>query len=231
MILLGGLLTIVMAASLKRDTEAGSDPPATIDPEKLRLWEVLRELIVHEDALVNQRLTWLFAIHAFIVGGFFIVQADVLKSRLPPWSVSAAEGILATACLCALITSRTTRRTICSAYAQIAFARRAWERKYPEEIWVTLPLDFKARDPYVVVDKWPEVDDHRQRVPDLPNIAGSYKVKKPFITEFIPELLLYLDALLIVTCLAMIGFSHFKPELIYPKAAIDPRPEIHFHLR
>src|SRR5690242_21704775 len=115
-------------------------PFLPVNSEKLKLWEVLRELIVHEDDLVNQRLTWLFAIHAFIVGGFFVVQADVLKSHFPPWSATAAEGVLIAACLCAFITCRTTRLTIGSAYAQIAFARRAWEKKYPEERWLKLEV-------------------------------------------------------------------------------------------
>src|SRR5690349_14187228 len=100
MFLLGGLLTVLMSVRLNERTSGKPvDPSAPIDPLKLKLWEVLRELIVHEDDLVNQRLTWLFAIHAFIVGGFFVVQADVLKSHFPPWSATAAEGVLIAACV------------------------------------------------------------------------------------------------------------------------------------
>lgn len=44
--------------------------------EKRKDWELFRDIIVHEDALVNNRLGWLLTIEGFLLAGVFISGID-----------------------------------------------------------------------------------------------------------------------------------------------------------
>lgn len=47
---------------------------------KLKYWEQLRNAIVHEDNLVNNRLTWLITVEGFLIGGFLAFCASVVSN-------------------------------------------------------------------------------------------------------------------------------------------------------
>ena len=62
--------------------------------KKLKYWEQLRNAIVHEDNLVNHRLTWLLTIEGFLIGGFFVVQSVVLSNKLTIIAIWGIEILL-----------------------------------------------------------------------------------------------------------------------------------------
>ena len=55
---------------------------------------MVRGAIVHEDNLINHRLTWLLVVEGFLLGGFAAVQTSVLSNKLSPWAVGGLEFLL-----------------------------------------------------------------------------------------------------------------------------------------
>ncbi|MBC8164653.1 MAG: hypothetical protein H7Y20_02140 [Bryobacteraceae bacterium] len=234
MLLLGSLIALFLSSRRPQADANVSLPQRPVNPEKLKFWQVLREMIVHEDNLVNQRLTWLFALHAFIVGGFFVVQAEVVKSRIPAWAATGAEALLFMASAAAYRTCELTRQTICSAYVQIAFVRFAWQLKYPEETWQSHLVNLN--DPYNVCESWPKATDENRPAPELPNIAGQFEFQEKgtsqenLKSEDIARHLSWLDKGLMAICVVVALLIHLRPEWIYPTIGEPPRPGIHINI-
>src|SRR4051794_39612203 len=101
--------------------------------EKRKYWEQLRNAIVHEDNLVNHRLTWLLAIEGFLLGGFFLGQSAVLANKLTAGASGGMELLLVMSFLGECWIAYISGSLNAAAYLQIGFIRNSWLRKYPEE--------------------------------------------------------------------------------------------------
>jgi hypothetical protein len=62
---------------------------------KARYWDQVRNAIIHEDNLVNHRLTWLLTVEGFLIGGFALVETTILAGKLSPWPALVTQLILA----------------------------------------------------------------------------------------------------------------------------------------
>lgn len=60
----------------------------------LEQWKQVRELVVHEDNLSNQRLTWLFNSQALLFAAFALIFQALLKKDMAPEDVQAAKAVL-----------------------------------------------------------------------------------------------------------------------------------------
>ena len=66
----------------------------------------MRDVIQHEDDLVDHRLNWLFAGHAALFAGFVTVQADVVADKLVPQYIVVLELALAAMFAAAFVIAR-----------------------------------------------------------------------------------------------------------------------------
>src|SRR5262249_28754325 len=81
-------------------------------PGKKDHWDMVRGAIQHEDELVNHRLTWLFAIHGFLLYGFATAQLAVLNTSATIGSVAFLEILLALVFACAMVLCRVVGFTV-----------------------------------------------------------------------------------------------------------------------
>src|ERR1051325_3635716 len=88
--------------------------------QKRKFWEALRTAIVHEDNLVNHRLTWLLTIEGFLLGGFFLVQNSLLSAKLAIRTVIAIESLLTIIFLGSIWICLISGYLIAAAYQQVA---------------------------------------------------------------------------------------------------------------
>ena len=101
--------------------------------QKRKYWEQLRNAIVHEDNLVNHRLTWTLTIEGFLLTGLFLVQNSVLSNKLSLISICLMEVLLIVVFVGVASICLISGSMIAAAFGQIALIRRAWHEKYPEE--------------------------------------------------------------------------------------------------
>jgi hypothetical protein len=182
--------------------------------QKRKYWEQLRNAIVHEDNLVNHRLTWLLTIEAFLLGGFFLVQSSVLANKLTGGASSGIEVLLVLSFLGACWIAYISGSLNAAAYQQIAFIRNAWLQKYPEERrpiprlprWIrgsgALP-EAARENPYQYEG---ETETPSEKLPEYPPIMGEFRYSYPQSAQRIPFVLLVLNGIAIVACL-VIGLS------------------------
>lgn len=181
--------------------------PITPDAEKGQFWDRCRAAIVHEDSLVNHRITWLLSTQAFLVAGFFAAQAAVLAYKPAPGAVAGIEFLLAWVLLGAAWVCYITGSTIAAAYRQLSLIREAWLRAYgreaghPEEpmpAW--LLTDPRAADTTSVAragQPAPATGDP----PEYPPISGKFRYSFVCGTARIPFVLLAMDIPLVLVCL------------------------------
>lgn len=93
---------------------------------KIHDWELLRNAIMHEDTLVNHRLTWLLTIEGFLIGGFFVMGK-------PGEALSVSAGLTAFIFFFASLVCLVALASMASAHDRITNIIRFWHKKYPEE--------------------------------------------------------------------------------------------------
>jgi hypothetical protein len=190
-------------------------PPAAAesrDERKRKDWELLRAAIVHEDNLVNHRLTWLFTVHGFLIGGFFLVQSAVVAGKLADgFGVVGLEALLTIVFLAGIWICLISGALIAAAYKHIAQIRAVWHGKYPEEKtplrplpgWIfgqdsagTLPEDAAVATP-AAAEGAPAAQ------PDFPPIIGEFRYSYFQNTHRIPLLLMVIDGVIVVACVTI----------------------------
>lgn len=102
----------------------------TAQKEKLAYWEQFRHAIMHEDNLVNHRLTWLLTIEGFLIGGFFVLQNSMLSKHLAALEIVGIEFLLVLILLGAAAVCYISYLMISCAYEQTRNIRELWFDKY-----------------------------------------------------------------------------------------------------
>lgn len=109
--------------------------------QKQKYWEQLRNAIVHEDNLINHRLTWLLTSEWFVLSGFAIIQAAVLSNKLTLWMILGTELLLLMPIFMGMIWLCIISGSMSmAALQQIQLIRYVWIQRYPEEQRESLPL-------------------------------------------------------------------------------------------
>lgn len=175
-------------------------------------WEMVRSAIVHEDNLVNHRLTWLLSLHAFVLIAFGAVQSGVLNS--PPgkenWVKGVVEACLGGLFLAAFFASRAVLYSINTAMFQLCLLASWWRGKYPEACGTSSPQIVQAWMWYKVVENSNSVpisvSDDIEVGGGHPPIKGEAGSKKPLwlwrsppITV-IPALFQIIDLVMCLVC-------------------------------
>lgn len=194
------------------ETTSPPSPEHLRDERKRKDWELLRAAVVHEDNLVNHRLTWLFTIHGFLIGGFFLVQSAVMTGKIADaFGVVGLEALLTLVFLACIWICVISGALIAAAYRQIAQIRSFWHGKYPEEQrplqplprWMfgrksagTLPEGTRSFPPFPAEGSSPPQ-------PDFPPIIGEFRYSYFQNTHRIPFLLMGIDAALVIACVGV----------------------------
>ena len=174
--------------------------------QKRKFWEALRTAIVHEDNLVNHRLTWLLNIEGFLLGGFFLVQNSLLSAKLAIRTVIAIESLLTIIFLGSIWICLISGYLIAAAYQQVALIQKAWVSKYPEE----------RRDRRLPLHGWllwggPQVNEPQEEKTkhEFPPIMGEFEYPYRWSAQRIPLILLAINCFAIGACIAVGNVAFF----------------------
>ena len=152
---------------------------------------MVRAAIVHEDALVNHRLTWLLAAHAFLLTFFTYTQQAVLKPN------NNNVILWAELFLCIIFTGATwmsliVGKAVLCANLHINSLKGWWMDKYASEKLKEQQLDYLE----LTEDRPPDIPPTK-----YPPICGSFSKSKLLHLSWIPYLLATLDIILITACI------------------------------
>ncbi|MGH7498121.1 MAG: hypothetical protein ACREL3_04645 [Gemmatimonadales bacterium] len=99
------------------------------DKEK---FELAREIIRHEDGLVNNRVTWLLVVQGFLLSAFVGGAGLYGKLQIVKASIFITTGLLVIGFL-GIIVSLTARNTIHTAFRHINEVQQWWNDSKPSE--------------------------------------------------------------------------------------------------
>lgn len=113
------------------------DSNQNIEPLKLanERWKMVRSAIEHEDNLINQRLSWLFAGHAFLFICFAMLQSALLTKEIKSDRQLTIEMGLSLVMLCAAFIAMITHRNITLANIHSNSLRQWWIDNYNAKEW------------------------------------------------------------------------------------------------
>ncbi|MFI5460873.1 MAG: hypothetical protein ACHRXM_36140 [Isosphaerales bacterium] len=108
-----------------------------------RHWEMVRGAIIHEDNLINHRLTWLLITEGFLLSGFFAVQTAAFSAKLSWREVVLFESLLAVILLVSLFICRIIGYAVACAHAHVSHLKEWWMETYKTEwrIEIVVPPD------------------------------------------------------------------------------------------
>jgi hypothetical protein len=174
---------------------------------KLRFYEQLRAAVVHEDNLVNHRLTWLVTIEGFLITGFFVLHSAVLD-KLRWYEILGLEllviimfGMASWICLiCGVM--------VHAAYRQIGRIRIAWIAKYPGEDRPELermpafPVSSRRlRHSAPAPSDYPAEGEAPETGPRYPSIIGEFDLYSMLSTQTVPFIFMLIDGVLMIASL------------------------------
>ncbi len=169
-------------------------PPPQKSPAQKDHFEMVRAAIAHEDNLVNHRLTWLVAVHAFLLTFFAGAQGAVLAQQ------DQHLRLLTEILLCIIFAGATwlsliVGRAVLCANLHIDHLKHWWMDKYPSEKLDERPFDVMAL-----------ADDTPPQIPptSYPPICGSFIKHRAFHLSWIPYLLAMFDLLLVIASIFML---------------------------
>jgi hypothetical protein len=119
-------------AESERGCGCGEQLP--VNPDSKRRWELCRQVIEHEDNLVNHRLTWFLIINGFLMTACG-ASLGTLATADPTRFQWAVVGFLTANCLVGLVISALATPAILAAYRHVGLL----------ESWWLLPAE-KAKD-------------------------------------------------------------------------------------
>jgi hypothetical protein len=114
-------------------------------------FEIAREIVRHEDGLVNNRVTWLLVLQGFLFGAFVSgvgLYKDLLSRRLEPF-LTAGLSVIA---LLGIVVSMTASNNIRAAYRHMTEVKKWWDQsthtesfpplygEWPGYFWSTVNL-------------------------------------------------------------------------------------------
>lgn len=159
-----------------------------------------RRIVEHEDRLVNQRLTWLLTIQGFLLGGFFLIQFEILSLDVPVVTAFALESLLVFLFAVAAFICYVSKATIWCAYHTLNQAEKWW--------YSTLRVS-RPRDTTI---PWLGKLDPAQREGDstetvtpaaFPPIIGRFKFGLFHHTTGIPVALFVVNVAICILCAAL----------------------------
>ncbi|MFO0943166.1 MAG: hypothetical protein U0930_20715 [Pirellulales bacterium] len=185
-------------------------------------WKMVRSAIEHEDNLINQRLSWLFAGHAFLFICFAMLQTTLLSKEVEWEPALTIEMGIAVVLLCAAFIALITHRSVAFAYIHSNALRQWWVDNYNPNEWhykdrsvISSFLHFftcgqRPEDFRQVKDlTQQEVASTDATIPSTTTVekpAASYPpIKGHFPKRFgsIPALMAVMDLALIAVCLGV----------------------------
>lgn len=97
---------------------------------KHSVYQAIRDQVVHEDNLVNQRFTWMLSSNAFLLTGFFVLLTNIDRFDGAPLllMISVSVVCLAGFFLCFFLWREISKNRI--VYREL---KKLWYSKYPEE--------------------------------------------------------------------------------------------------
>ena len=177
-------------------------------------FERVRSLVVHEDDLVNNRLTWLLTVEGFLIAGFVVAQQSVLSNNQRFAVVAGTEVLFAIIFLGAAWICYITGVNISAAFAQVAAVRVAWVKRYG--------VERRPQDP--IFPRWFRDPIDGEKHPDetspaeYPPVFGSYRYRRCHLVlnylmsaTRIPFILLVINLAAVVASLSMIGVFAERP--------------------
>jgi len=189
--------------------------PPHISDEKMNYWREMRQLIMHEDNLVNHRFSWLLTYEGFLMGGFFLLQSNLLSNKTSCHVIIVAEIFLLPISLASMLICFISGQTISAAHGQTATVRRAWERRYPEEGWNAAPVSrwFLPLTPDLQSESADQFDPPQGS--GFPPILGRTKCEtrldKLGLTLRIPFILCTINLLAALSCVAIAAYAYARP--------------------
>lgn len=165
---------------------------------KEKLWSLARNAVVHEDGLVNQRLTWLISSHWFLIGGFAALQAGLFanKAAVGWMMIVVVESFLVVLFLFAIWLCSVVASSVESAFQHLRHIKEWWYALYPEErLPSRVQVDVSAF-PKPSTNECPLPVGHDDR--DFPPIMGDFGFQPCAGASRIPFVFLYLDLVIIV---------------------------------
>lgn len=160
-------------------------------------FEMVRAAIMHEDNLVNHRLTWLLAAHAFLLTFFTYTQRTIFVEKNNPFLLETELFLCVVFAGAAWLSLIVSRAVLC-ANLHIGHLKKWWEKKYPGEKRDEIHLKHFSLN----FNTPPDI-----RPTKYPPICGSFARGAPFHLSLMPYLLATLDVLLMAAC-ALISW-HF----------------------
>jgi hypothetical protein len=158
-------------------------------PVQKEHFEMVRAAIMHEDNLVNHRLTWLLAAHAFLLTFFTYTQQTVLTTKNDHFTLWA-ELFLCTIFAGATWMSLIVGRAVLCANLHIDHLKEWWMNKYSSEKLKERELDYLALA---------EAPQRKIPATSYPPICGSFIKDRAFHLSWIPYILAMLDSILVIS--------------------------------
>lgn len=165
---------------------------------KMSYWSKMRDVIVHEDNLVNHRFSWLLAFEGLSMGGFFAVENYLLTKESAVAVVVGAQILLFCLMIAAVWICIISGQTISAAYRQIWSVYQTWIRRYPDEVWPACPVPkwlwpWNWQAPGLELDAAPPNSE-------FPPLRGEFSYSNVSRTQRIPFILCVINALAAVSC-------------------------------
>jgi hypothetical protein len=192
---------------------------------------MLRGAVVHEDNLINHRLTWLLVAHGFLITGLVLVQTAALKGgqdRPAPVVVVILEVLLVLLFACAIVLCRVVGSAVTCALEHQVHLRLWWMKKYATEeradidfprpprtgiralmfAWLRGEPFFRymLTNPAVPIHapaESRELQPQDTHLTTQPPLLGSFKIGLWAGVSAIPMVFLLIDMVIALTCFAI----------------------------
>ncbi len=224
----------MITPTASRPSAHSSASPTFIPPEKWEYWREMRQIIMHEDNLVNHRFTWLLTFEGFLMGGFFLVQNGLFSNKVSMSVIASAEAFLCVIMLLSMWICYVAGRVISTAYHHSAIVYGKWKSVYADEWWdeEKLPPWFLPISGDVGVVSTEEIKhpqnhhslasenfevakEAERKVPQFPPLMGKFRYCRFGEAQRIPFALLLINAIAAIGCIFIIAFSRYHPDSFY----------------
>ena len=116
-------------------------------PGQKEHWDMLRGAVVHEDNLVNHRLTWLLTAQGFTLAFFAVMQSVALSDKTPVGIGIGLEAFLACALVFAILLCRVVGFSVAMANLHNNQLLEWWTTRYPDERRASVLPEHLPQDP------------------------------------------------------------------------------------
>jgi hypothetical protein len=190
---------------------------------KEKLWSLSRNAVVHEDGLVNQRLTWLINLHGFLIAGFAGLQGGLFanKCKIDCVTIVVVEIFFVVVFLFAIQMCIRVAASVESAFEHLRHIKEWWYHIYPEERmpprdavkFTVLPVPNKIDCPL----------PYGYESKRFPPIMGDFGFRFNSGISMVPFVFLYLDIVIIIfsaMCGVLLTFNRANTGHLWVQALI-----------